>query len=95
MTAPRAELHHSLDTYAQGFQLLTDDALRHLPAKILDEETYLSIIGEGERVKTHILAPIEGSEGTYRGPNAVSCPWDNHQFLGLQLGRETAGELCP
>jgi hypothetical protein len=50
ITASRAELHHSLNTHAQGFQLLTDDALWHLPAKILDEETYLSILGEGEGV---------------------------------------------
>jgi hypothetical protein len=45
ITAPRTELHYSLDTYAQGIQLLTDDALRHLRAKILDEEAYLPILG--------------------------------------------------
>jgi hypothetical protein len=44
----RPELHHSLDT--QGLQLLTDDALRHLPAKILYQETYREIIGERESV---------------------------------------------
>jgi hypothetical protein len=92
---PRAELHHSLDTYVQGFQFLTDDALRHLPAKIHDKETYLPVLGEGESVETHTLAPIEGSEGIHRGRKAVSCPWDNHQFLGIQLSRETAGALCP
>jgi hypothetical protein len=89
------ELHPSLDTCAQGLQLLTDDALRHLPAKILDEETYLPILGERESVKTHTFALIEESGSTHRGPKAVSCPWDNHQFLGLQLGREAAGALRP
>jgi hypothetical protein len=79
-------MHQSLDSYVQGFQLLTDDALWHLPVKILDEETYLPILGEGESVKTHTLAPIEESEGTHCAPKAVSCPWHNHRFLGLQLG---------
>jgi hypothetical protein len=58
ITAPRAELHQSLDTYAQGFQLLTDDGLWYLPEKFLDEETYLPILGEGKSVKTHTFAPI-------------------------------------
>jgi hypothetical protein len=36
VAAARAELHDALDTYVKGFQLLTNDILRHLSAYILD-----------------------------------------------------------
>jgi hypothetical protein len=36
VAATRAELHDTLDTNVQGFQLLTDEILRHLSVFILD-----------------------------------------------------------
>jgi hypothetical protein len=45
----------------------------------------------GRKYETHTLPPIEVSWGTHSGPKFVSCPWDNHQFLGLQPGRDCWG----
>jgi hypothetical protein len=95
VAAPRAELQDALNMNVQSLQLLPKDALRHLLAEILYEETYQAIFGEKESVKTHTRAPTGGSEGIHSGPKAIGCPWHYHQFITLQLGRETAAALRP
>ena len=61
ITAPRMELHDSLDTNGQGSQLLPDEALRHLPAQDFNQQTHTAILWEIEDEENHTLAPINGS----------------------------------
>ena len=70
MAAARAELD-TLDTDARDLELLPDDTLRHVSAEVYNQHTHIFILRERERVKTHTLAPIEGSEGIDRGSEAV------------------------
>ena len=91
IVTPRAELPDALDMDAQGLELLPDDAFRHLPAEVFDQQKYTTVLWERESVKTHTLSPIRGSEGTDCGSEAVGIPRHDHQSLALHLGRQTAG----
>jgi hypothetical protein len=86
VTAARAELQYSLDTDAQTLQLLPDDVFRHVSAKVLDQQPYTAVLREGESVKTHTLAPVEGPQCTDRGPEAIGSPRNKHKLLPLHLG---------
>ena len=44
VTVPKAELHDSLDTKAQAFQLLQDDTLGHLYAQAFKQQTHTAIL---------------------------------------------------
>ena len=57
IAAPRSELHDSLDTDAQGLELLPDYAFRHVPAKVFNQQTKIAILWESDSVKTHTLFP--------------------------------------
>jgi hypothetical protein len=76
---------------AQSLQLLPNDALRHLLAEILQQQTDATILRERKRVKTHTHTPIKGPQRNYRGSKAIGRLWEQHQFLALQLDRQTAG----
>jgi hypothetical protein len=84
--APGAELQDSLDTDIQNLQLLPDDVPRHLSAKILNQQTYTTILREREGVKTHTRVPIKGSQCADGGFEAVSSQLDKQQAFPLNLG---------
>ena len=85
ITAPRTELHGSLDTDAQGLEFLPDDSLRHRSAGFCVQQTHTAILRERKGAKTHTLATIKGSEGTDRGSEAICSPPHNHESLALLL----------
>ena len=95
MAAARAELNDTLDTDARNLELLPDDTLRHVSAEVYDQHTHIFILREREGVKTHTLAPIEGSEGIDRGSEAVGSHLHDYQSLALHLGRQTTGTYRP
>ena len=78
IATPRAELHDALDTDSQGLKLLPDDALRLMPAEVFHQQTYTTVLWERESVKSHILAPIKGSEGSDCGSETVGSPRHDH-----------------
>jgi hypothetical protein len=44
VAAAGSQLHDSLDTNVQGFQLLTNDAFRHTPAQILLQKPHTAVL---------------------------------------------------
>ena len=66
MTA-KTQLRDSLDMYAQGLQLLPDDALRHAPAQLLHQTSRTAVLRDGEGVETHTVPPS-------RDRSAVTAP---------------------
>jgi hypothetical protein len=46
IAAAGAELRDSLETNVQGFQLLSDDALRHLFFQVLYQQSHAAILGQ-------------------------------------------------
>jgi hypothetical protein len=71
IAAPKAELQDALNMNAQSFQRFPNDALRHVLAEILQQQTDASVLRERKRVKTHTLAPIMGLQRTYHGSEAI------------------------
>jgi hypothetical protein len=65
--APGSQLHDSLNTNVQGFQLLPDDALRHTPAQVLHQKPHIAVFWEAEGVETYTLPPNEGPQCTDHG----------------------------
>ena len=65
------QLSDSLDTNFQGFQFLPDDALRHAPTEVLDQQPHTAVLWEGEGVKTHTFLPIKGPQCTDCGTESV------------------------
>ena len=56
------QLRYSLDTNILGFQLLSDDALRHTPTQVLHRSRAQMSSGSGVGVETHTVLPIEGRQ---------------------------------
>jgi hypothetical protein len=81
--AAGSELHDPLNLNVQGFQLLTDSALRHPLAQILYQQSHAAILRKRERVETHTLPSVKGTQRADCGSEAVSGRWDDHQLLGL------------
>jgi hypothetical protein len=52
----------TLDTNVQGFELLTNDALRHTPTQVHYQKPHTAVLWERQGVKTRTLSPIEGSQ---------------------------------
>jgi hypothetical protein len=91
VTAPQAKLHEPLDTDAQGFQLLSDDVLKHAETQVLNEKAGATVTWECECVKTHSLANIEAPEGDDGGPEIVSRFLLHHQVFAFLLGGMALG----
>jgi len=85
VTAARAELQDSLDTDAQILQLLPDDVLWHVSAKILYQQPHTAVLREGESVEAHTLAPVKGPQCTDRGSEAFGSARNKHKLLPLHL----------
>jgi hypothetical protein len=51
VAAARSELHSSLDTNVLGFQVLSDDVLKHQLFEILNEQPHAAVLRKGESVK--------------------------------------------
>jgi hypothetical protein len=60
IAAAGAELCDSLDTNVQGFQLLSNDAVRHPLPEILNQQPHAAALWQGARVKTHALPDVKG-----------------------------------
>jgi hypothetical protein len=56
-TAALVELQDFPDTDAQTLQLLSDNFIRHVSAKVLDQQPYTAVLREVESVETHTLLP--------------------------------------
>jgi hypothetical protein len=71
--AAGSQLHDSLDTNIQGFQLLPDDALRHTPTGVLYQKPHTTVFREREVVETHTLPPLRARSAltTARNPLAI------------------------
>jgi len=54
----RSQVRDSLNTDVQGFQVLSEDALRHTPTQVLDQKSRSAALWEREGVKTHTILPI-------------------------------------
>jgi hypothetical protein len=48
-----SQLHDSLDTNFQGFQLLPPDAIRHTPTQTLHQNSQTTVVRERKSVKAH------------------------------------------
>ena len=66
-----SQLRNSLDTKDQGFQLLSDDALRHTPTQVLHQKLHTVVLREDEGVETHTLLAIKGPQCTDHGSEPV------------------------
>jgi hypothetical protein len=64
----------TLYTNTKSFQILPDDAVRHLFSEIFNQQKYKTILQEGENVKCHTLAPFKAPQGTDCGSEAIGCP---------------------
>ena len=67
------QLRDSLDTNVQGFQLLTDDDIRHAPSQVVYQQSQTVALRERDGVVAHTSFPSgERSELTVsRNPSAV------------------------
>jgi len=77
------QLRDSLNTDVQGFQLLSDDTLRHTPNQVLHQKSHTAVLWESEGVETHTIFPIKGPQCTDHGSEPVGGLWDDHQLLAL------------
>jgi hypothetical protein len=57
VASARMQLCNFLDTNVQWFQLLSDDALGHTPAQVLNQEPHTTVLRECEGVETHTFPP--------------------------------------
>jgi hypothetical protein len=71
VAATGSELHEPMNLNVQGFQLLTDSALRYLLAQILYQQFHTAILRKRESVETHTLPSVKGTRGTDCGSDAV------------------------
>ena len=66
-----SQLHDFLNTDVQGFQLLSDDALRPTPTQILHQKSRTAAPLEREGVETHTVFPIKRPLRNDRGSEPV------------------------
>ena len=64
MAGSGSQLRDSLNTNVQGFQLFSDDALRHTPTQVLHQKSCTAVLWELEGVETHTVFHIKGPQRT-------------------------------
>jgi len=55
-----SQLRDALDTYVQGFELLSDDAFGHIPTQVLHQKSHTAVLREREGVDTQPSFPSRG-----------------------------------
>jgi hypothetical protein len=65
-----SQLHISLDTNIQSFELLPDDSLRLTPTQNLQQKSNTAVLRENEGVEVH-TSPIEGRQVIDNGSESV------------------------
>jgi hypothetical protein len=83
IAASGSQLHYSLNTNVQGFQLLPNDALRHTPTQVIHKKTHTAVLWEREVVETYTLPSIDGPQRTDHGSESVGGCWYDHHLLAL------------
>ena len=65
-----SQLSYFLNRYVQGFQVLTDGALRPNTTKVLHQKSRTAFLWEREGVETHTVFPIKGPGRTIAALNS-------------------------
>ena len=57
-----SQMRDSLDTNVQSFGLISDNAVRHTPTKVLHQKPHTVVLREREDVETDTLLTIKGPQ---------------------------------